>query len=42
MQGISIDFPPNRLKQGHGEPVVFVLDRLADQALKVTNFTWEQ
>ena len=42
LQGISLDFPPNRLKQGHGEAVVFVLDRLADLALKSTNFSWQQ
>nr|CAG4650353.1 EOG090X0ADS [Sida crystallina] len=40
--GGSIDFPPNRLKQGYGEPVVSILDRLADQALKANNFAWEK
>ena len=41
-QGVSVDFPPNRLKQGYGESVVYVLDRLADHALKANNFTWER
>nr|CAG4651191.1 EOG090X0ADS [Simocephalus serrulatus]SVE94396.1 EOG090X0ADS [Simocephalus serrulatus] len=40
--GVTIEFPPNRLKQGYGEHVVFVLDRLADHALKVNNFSWDQ
>nr|CAG4643386.1 EOG090X0ADS [Ilyocryptus agilis] len=40
--GVPIEFPPNRLKQGCGEHVVFVLDRLADYALKVNNFAWDQ
>nr|CAG4648109.1 EOG090X0ADS [Moina brachiata]SVE93160.1 EOG090X0ADS [Moina brachiata] len=39
---IQVDFPPNRLKQGCGEHVVFVLDKLADYALKVNHFTWDQ
>nr|SVE79018.1 EOG090X0ADS [Daphnia lumholtzi] len=40
--GVAIEFPPNRLKQGYGEHVVFVLDRLADYALKINNFLWDQ
>nr|SVE73714.1 EOG090X0ADS [Daphnia atkinsoni] len=40
--GVAIEFPPNRLKQGYGEHVVFVLDRLADCALKINNFLWDQ
>lgn len=40
--GISVDFPPNKLKQGFGEHAVFVLDHLADAALKSTNFTWKK
>lgn len=42
IKGVTIEFPPNRLKQGYGEHVVFVLDRLADHALKVNNFSWDQ
>ncbi|XP_077524455.1 intraflagellar transport 57 isoform X2 [Amblyomma americanum] len=39
--GTSIDFPPSRLKQGWGEHVIFVLDHLADKALKKKHFTWK-
>jgi len=38
--GHSIDFPPSKLKQGWGEHCIFVLDRLADEALKSTSFSW--
>nr|CAD7423710.1 unnamed protein product [Timema monikensis] len=34
--GTSVNFPPNKLKQGCGQQAVFVLDRLADAALKST------
>ncbi|CAG0895885.1 unnamed protein product [Cyprideis torosa] len=40
--GISVDFPPSRLKQGCGEQVIYLLDRLADEALKVNTFSWER
>ncbi|GAB6021403.1 Intraflagellar transport protein 57 [Chamberlinius hualienensis] len=40
--GIVVDFPPNRLKQGYGEQVIYILDRLADEALKVSSFTWKK
>ncbi|KAH3699822.1 hypothetical protein DPMN_074784, partial [Dreissena polymorpha] len=36
----SVDFPPSKLKQGAGEHCLYVLDRLADEALKATNFRW--
>lgn len=36
----SVDFPPSKLKQGCGEHCLYVLDRLADEALKYTNFRW--
>ncbi|XP_053408903.1 intraflagellar transport protein 57 homolog isoform X1 [Mercenaria mercenaria] len=36
----SVDFPPSKLKQGCGEHCLYVLDRLADEALKHTNFRW--
>ena len=42
LQGVNVDFPPNKLKQGFGEHAVFVLDHLADAALKSTNFTWKK
>lgn len=38
--GVSIDFAPSKLKQGYGEQAIFVLDRLSDEALRATNFTW--
>lgn len=40
--GHSIDFPPSKLKQGWGEHCIFVLDRLADEALKATSFSWSR
>lgn len=36
------DFPPNKLKTGCGEHCIWVLDRLADEALKAKNFVWKQ
>ncbi|XP_052806204.1 intraflagellar transport protein 57 homolog [Mya arenaria] len=36
----SVDFPPSKLKQGAGEHCLYILDRLADEALKHTNFRW--
>lgn len=40
--GVQIEFPPSKLKAGFGEHVIFVLDRLADQALKLNNFQWKK
>ncbi|CAL1273411.1 unnamed protein product [Larinioides sclopetarius] len=40
--GVSVDFPPSKLKQGWGEQVIFVLSRLADQALKRQSFNWKR
>nr|CAD7400041.1 unnamed protein product [Timema cristinae] len=40
--GTSVNFPPNKLKQGCGQQAVFVLDRLADAALKSTSFLWHK
>lgn len=42
LQGVNVDFPPNKLKQGFGEHALFVLDHLADAALKNTSFTWKK
>jgi hypothetical protein len=42
LQGVNVDFPPNKLKQGFGEHAVFVLDHLADAALKSNSFTWKK
>ncbi|XP_040574524.1 intraflagellar transport protein 57 homolog [Lepeophtheirus salmonis] len=39
-QGIAIDFPPSKLKQGCGEQAIFVLDRLSDEALRIVGFEW--
>ncbi|XP_065305010.2 intraflagellar transport protein 57 homolog isoform X1 [Dermacentor albipictus] len=39
--GTTIDFPPSRLKQGWGEHVIFVLDHLADKALRKKHFAWK-
>ncbi|KAF8767430.1 Intraflagellar transport protein 57 like protein [Argiope bruennichi] len=41
-QGVAVDFPPSKLKQGWGEQVIFVLSRLADQALKRQSFSWKR
>jgi estrogen-related receptor beta like 1 len=38
--GVTIDFPPSKLKQGYGEHAIFVLDRLSDEALRHVHFTW--
>uniref|UniRef100_A0A8C6WV35 Intraflagellar transport protein 57 homolog n=1 Tax=Neogobius melanostomus TaxID=47308 RepID=A0A8C6WV35_9GOBI len=32
--GVRVDFPPSKLKSGSGEYVCYVLDRLAEEALK--------
>ncbi|KAF5302271.1 hypothetical protein FQA39_LY10310 [Lamprigera yunnana] len=37
---VTVDFPPNKLKLGFGEHVVYVLNHLADAALAKTDFTW--
>lgn len=39
---VSVEFPPNKLKQGIGEHAVYVLDNLADEALKAQNFQWKK
>eukprot|EP00095_Tigriopus_kingsejongensis_P002763 maker-scaffold845_size89356-snap-gene-0.15 protein:Tk02763 transcript:maker-scaffold845_size89356-snap-gene-0.15-mRNA-1 annotation:"intraflagellar transport protein 57 homolog" len=38
--GVAIDFAPSKLKQGFGEPAIFILDRLSDEALRSTRFQW--
>uniref|UniRef100_T1D1P4 Putative intraflagellar transport protein n=1 Tax=Cupiennius salei TaxID=6928 RepID=T1D1P4_CUPSA len=40
--GVAVDFPPSKLKQGWGEQVIFVLSRLADQALLKNGFRWKR
>lgn len=39
---IPVEFPPNKLKQGTGEHAVYVLDNLADNAIKVQKFKWKK
>ncbi|XP_061767891.1 intraflagellar transport protein 57 homolog [Nerophis ophidion] len=36
--GVRVDFPPSKLLSGSGEHVCFVLDRLAEEALKKRGF----
>eukprot|EP00117_Sycon_ciliatum_P004449 scpid40967/ scgid8819/ Intraflagellar transport protein 57 homolog len=38
--GVPANFPPSRLKQGHGESVLQVLDALAETALRTSNWVW--
>ena len=39
---VSVEFPPNKLKQGVGEHAVYVLDKLSDYAIKTLKFKWEK
>lgn len=39
---VKVDFPPSKLKSGSGAHVCFVLDRLADEALKRTGFAFRR
>ncbi|XP_076296741.1 intraflagellar transport 57 [Lasioglossum baleicum] len=39
---VPIEFPPNKLKQGSGDHAIYVLDNLADEALKVLKFQWRK
>ncbi|XP_022098486.1 intraflagellar transport protein 57 homolog [Acanthaster planci] len=38
--GAAVDFPPAKLKAGWGEHCIYVIDKLADQALRQTSFKW--
>ncbi|XP_031148296.1 intraflagellar transport protein 57 homolog [Sander lucioperca] len=40
--GVKVDFPPSKLKSGSGEHVCFVLDRLAEEALKRKGFSFRR
>ncbi|KAI8767462.1 intraflagellar transport protein 57 isoform X1 [Biomphalaria glabrata] len=40
--GHPIDFPPSKLKPGWGEHCIYILDRLADEALKSIGFSWKR
>lgn len=39
---VPIEFPPNKLKQGSGEHAIYVLDNLADAALRMQKFQWKK
>ncbi|XP_011343402.1 intraflagellar transport protein 57 homolog isoform X2 [Ooceraea biroi] len=39
---VPVEFPPNKLKQGTGEYAIYVLDHLADNALKTQKFKWKR
>ncbi|KAG8225963.1 hypothetical protein J437_LFUL006192 [Ladona fulva] len=41
-KGIMITFPPSKLKQGSGENAVFILDKLADDALRTCKLNWKK
>ncbi|KAM3934549.1 intraflagellar transport protein 57 homolog [Leptodactylus fuscus] len=40
--GGAADFPPSKLKAGYGEQVCYVLDFLAEKALKHIDFAWNR
>uniref|UniRef100_A0A8D0HWQ5 Intraflagellar transport protein 57 homolog n=1 Tax=Sphenodon punctatus TaxID=8508 RepID=A0A8D0HWQ5_SPHPU len=40
--GRSVDFPPSKLKAGYGEQACYVLDCLAEEALKHISFSWKR
>lgn len=37
-----MDFPPSKLKAGYGEQACYVLDCLAEEALKYSGFSWKR
>ncbi|CAK1542702.1 unnamed protein product [Leptosia nina] len=39
---IAVDFSSHKLKQGYGEQVSYILNVLADEALKNENFEWQK
>lgn len=41
-KNINVDFSSHKLKQGYGDQVCFILNALADEALKYENFEWQQ
>lgn len=40
-KGIAVDFSNHKLKLGYGDQVCYILNVLADEALKADKFTWE-
>ncbi|XP_041969094.1 intraflagellar transport protein 57 homolog [Aricia agestis] len=41
-KGINNDFSTHKLKQGYGDQVCYILNKLADEALKKEDFEWQQ
>ncbi|KAL1463682.1 hypothetical protein WDU94_015415 [Cyamophila willieti] len=39
---IPVDFPPNKLKPGFGQQVIYILDAVAEQALKQSKFHFKR
>ncbi|CAG4960902.1 unnamed protein product [Colias eurytheme] len=39
---IAVDFSSHKLKQGYGDQVSYILNVLADEALKAENFEWQK
>jgi len=39
---ITVDFPPSKLKSGHGEHVIYLVNKLCDEALKSQKFSWKR
>ncbi|VVD02315.1 unnamed protein product [Leptidea sinapis] len=39
---IAVDFSSHKLKQGYGDEVCYILNVLADEALKFDNFEWQK
>ena len=40
--GVVLDFAPSKLKAGYGEHAIFIIDRLADEALRSGNWRWRK
>uniref|UniRef100_A0A1B6ET33 Intraflagellar transport protein 57 homolog n=1 Tax=Cuerna arida TaxID=1464854 RepID=A0A1B6ET33_9HEMI len=40
--GITIDFAPNKLKQGYGRHAIYILNCLADRAMEHVKFIWNK
>ncbi|CAH2088060.1 unnamed protein product [Euphydryas editha] len=39
---IAVDFSSHKLKQGYGDQVCYILNVLADEAMKTENFEWQK
>lgn len=40
--GVNVDFSPAKLKSGNGEHVIYLLNKLSDEALKSQRFSWKR